>query len=252
MAVPRERGRRLAVGCRNVAGEAFGPAGVNAPRPIARFGGPGACYWLPRRLDASRSGSASQAWSPGCLPPGMARSGSGISPIPMSPVRADPAIKIDGIFDGTCTFHVGLCLCSCLLVRRNVAAGAPASHRGLSPVISGVHGSGDISEGWRPKNRGCVKEYRTVAPKAKIFGASLCSVIFQYPKFESGSVQRPVAYPRRPVRIPGAGGFRFVADDPLQTPRPIAAICFQAAGRGPPPIQTAPPAAMPRHCRRGT
>lgn len=33
---------------------------------------------------------------------------------------------------------------------------------------------------------------------------------------------------------------------------PIAAICFQAAGRGPPPIQSAAPAAMPRHCRRGT
>jgi hypothetical protein len=33
---------------------------------------------------------------------------------------------------------------------------------------------------------------------------------------------------------------------------PIAAICFQAVGRGPPPIRSAPPAAMPRHCHRGT
>jgi len=32
----------------------------------------------------------------------------------------------------------------------------------------------------------------------------------------------------------------------------IAAICFQAAGRGPPPIRSAPPAAMPRHRHRGT
>ena len=33
---------------------------------------------------------------------------------------------------------------------------------------------------------------------------------------------------------------------------PIAVICFQAAGRGPPPIRSAPLAAMPRHCHRGT
>ena len=33
---------------------------------------------------------------------------------------------------------------------------------------------------------------------------------------------------------------------------PIAASCFEAVGRGPPPIRSAPPAAMPRHCHRGT
>jgi hypothetical protein len=31
--------------------------------------------------------------------------------------------------------------------------------------------------------------------------ASLCPMNFQYPKFGSGAVQRPVAFPRRPVRI---------------------------------------------------
>jgi DNA invertase Pin-like site-specific DNA recombinase len=38
------------------------------------------------------------------------------------------------------------------------------------------------------------------ALKAKISGASLCSTIFQYPKFRSGSVQRPVAFPQRSRR----------------------------------------------------
>jgi hypothetical protein len=43
------------------------------------------------------------------------------------------------------------------------------------------------------------------ARKAANPAASLCSKIFQYPKFGSGSDQRPVASARRPVRIPYTG-----------------------------------------------
>jgi hypothetical protein len=58
---------------------------------------------------------------------------------------------------------------------------------------------------------------------------------------------------RRRAKPGGEGASGMVG--PTRTARrawPTAAICFQAAGRGPPPIQSAPPAAMPRHCRRGT
>jgi hypothetical protein len=34
-----------------------------------------------------------------------------------------------------------------------------------------------------------------IAPKRANIGASLCSVIFQYPKSGLGAVQRPVAFP---------------------------------------------------------
>lgn len=38
---------------------------------------------------------------------------------------------------------------------------------------------------------------------------------------------------------------------PCRRAAPIAAICLQAAGRGAPPTRNAPPATLPRHCRRG-
>jgi hypothetical protein len=55
--------------------------------------------------------------------------------------------------------------------------------------------------------------------------------------------------------IPSCSRMPPLDNAPMKTARrawPIAAICFQAAGRGAPPIRSAPPAAMPRHCRRGT
>ena len=52
-----------------------------------------------------------------------------------------------------------------------------------------------------PKGGSLVEEIGHSAPKAEIFGASLCSMNFQYPKFWERKVQRPVAFLRRPVRI---------------------------------------------------
>jgi hypothetical protein len=58
-----------------------------------------------------------------------------------------------------------------------------ASHHGLSPAISSTRRSVDISGGWRPKARFLPRNVGHLVRKAQIFGASLCSMNFQYPKF---------------------------------------------------------------------
>jgi isoquinoline 1-oxidoreductase subunit beta len=52
---------------------------------------------------------------------------------------------------------------------------------------------------------GRVRVRRVVCAVDCGIGASLCSMNFQYPKFGRGSVQRPIAFPRRPVRFVGHG-----------------------------------------------
>ena len=54
--------------------------------------------------------------------------------------------------------------------------------------------------------------------KASIMASCLCWPSFQYPKFARVSVQRPVAFPRRPVRISRIGGF-------ARRPQGVAASC---------------------------
>jgi hypothetical protein len=70
-----------------------------------------------------------------------------------------------------------------------------------SAGISGTHGSADLSAGWRPRVDSPARNFEGYARKAANPAASLCSMIFQYPKFGLGAVQRLVAFPWRPVRI---------------------------------------------------
>jgi hypothetical protein len=61
--------------------------------------------------------------------------------------------------------------------------GAPASHHGLSRGIPSTQRSVDISGGWRPRAWFLARNIGDLVQKAEIFGASLCSMNFQYPKF---------------------------------------------------------------------
>jgi hypothetical protein len=47
-------------------------------------------------------------------------------------------MKIDGTFGGTWAFHIGLCYGFYCLIRRNVAAGAPASYEVVDIAVKKV------------------------------------------------------------------------------------------------------------------
>jgi hypothetical protein len=98
--------------------------------------------------------------------------------------------RLDGIFGGTRAFHIWLCYWFCWLVRRNVAADAPASHRGLSPRFPGIPRTGDIAAGWRPRAPSLAKDIGHLARNAENSEASLCSMNFQYPKFRDDCLRR--------------------------------------------------------------
>jgi hypothetical protein len=61
--------------------------------------------------------------------------------------------------------------------------------------------------------RSLARNIGPLAPKGANFGASLCSMNFQYPKFGRGSVQRPVVFAEtgsNPRRDPAAAAWNVI------------------------------------------
>jgi hypothetical protein len=97
---------------------------------------------------------------------------------------------------------------------------SPASHSDLFRVTSCTLRRGDISEGQRPRARSLARNFGRLAPKGANLALSLCSRIFQYPKFGSRKVQRPVGYPqRRPFQRRG-DRWSVSRSSPMSTAQP--------------------------------
>ncbi len=73
-------------------------------------------------------------------PPRPRKGGSAGAPRSIPAGSADPAMKIDGIFGGTCGFHIWLSYWFCWFVRRNVAAASSTTQ------------SCETSPSWRDRN----------------------------------------------------------------------------------------------------
>jgi hypothetical protein len=104
--------------------------------------------------------------------------------------------------------------------------------------------------------RSLARNIGRLAPKAANFGASLCSTNFQYPEFGRGSVQRPVAFPRRPVRSVGPGSRHGPPWCDAGSTRRLSAETspgsFSVSARRPPPTRRTPTARPPRSLSQAT